>query len=221
MLIRARTAVWRAWRRWRRLGGVFTEPESSDRARRLTARWSELWPDSEPAGHLFKWQYPERWIRFHTLPEGKRYADTPAEYEVILGRHLTALGELVAPDEVSELLLIAEEWGRYGYAGGWTQNTTVEWWPWRTYTDPEEDEDGLPPNTTYFWVGGVATMDELASLLRGAADDQAEFIVAPQTLDWIYVPYDGGADVLHTDLSRRDAFESAHADWRESCVDGF
>ncbi|WP_426623470.1 DUF3885 domain-containing protein [Leifsonia sp. McL0607] len=168
-----------------------------------------------------KWDSPESWVRFHSLPEGKRYADTHAKSQIILDRHLTVLQELVDSDEVSELLLIAQEWGPHDLAGGWTRHTTVEWWPWRTHTDPEQEEDEFAPSMTYFWAGGVATPTELVPLLRRAADNGAHFIVAPSSLDWIYAPYDGGADVLLSDVSRRDALATAHSDWLSPRADGF
>ncbi|WP_246273368.1 DUF3885 domain-containing protein [Phytohabitans houttuyneae] len=34
-------------------------------------------------------------MRFHTLPDSKRYPGTEAEYDIILARHHTVLTELV------------------------------------------------------------------------------------------------------------------------------
>ncbi|MCI0158491.1 hypothetical protein KNO15_17450 [Leifsonia shinshuensis] len=211
-------ALGRISRRRRRLGGDFDEPESSDRARRLTARWNEVWPGSEPAGHLLRYAYAERWVRFHSLPDGKRYAETTAESDAILDRHLTVLRELLASEESSALVLIAQEWDRADLAGGWTRTAPVAWWPWRTHTEP--DEDGLPSLTTYFWAADARTPTDLAPLLRLVADDRAHLLVAPPSLEWIYAPYDGGADIVLADRSRRDGLAAAHPDWLSPRPDG-
>ncbi|WP_443611862.1 DUF3885 domain-containing protein [Acrocarpospora catenulata] len=47
----------------------------------LSARWQANWPDCPPVAHELKRFYASRWVRFHSLPESKRYADTPAEAE--------------------------------------------------------------------------------------------------------------------------------------------
>jgi hypothetical protein len=36
----------------------------------------------------------DRWVRFHSLPESKRYPDSQAEYAIELDRHYTVLSEL-------------------------------------------------------------------------------------------------------------------------------
>lgn len=49
-------------------------------------------------------------MRFHSLPDGKRYAETAAESDVILDRHLAVLRDLLPENESPRLLLIAQEW---------------------------------------------------------------------------------------------------------------
>lgn len=60
----------------------------------LCDRWQLNWPDCPPVGHELKRFYASRWVRFHSLPESKRYADTPAEYDSLLHRHNTVLSAL-------------------------------------------------------------------------------------------------------------------------------
>lgn len=50
----------------------------------LTAAWEGRWSGIRPIGHELSYAQPGRWIRFHSLPESKRYADTEAEYAEIL-----------------------------------------------------------------------------------------------------------------------------------------
>lgn len=40
----------------------------------------------------------DQWVRFHSLPRSKRYADTLSEYQILLDRHNTVLSELKARD---------------------------------------------------------------------------------------------------------------------------
>ncbi|WP_327374506.1 hypothetical protein OG393_11190 [Streptomyces sp. NBC_01216] len=67
-------------------------------------RLTRLWRDRTPAGPLLprelKTAYAEGWVRFHSLPESKRYAENEAEYAVLLDRYNTVLDELFAGGEV-------------------------------------------------------------------------------------------------------------------------
>ena len=36
-----------------------------------------------------------RWVRFHSLPGSKRYAENEAEYACVLSRHNVVIGELL------------------------------------------------------------------------------------------------------------------------------
>jgi hypothetical protein len=64
-------------------------------------------PECPPIAHRLRDHYPERWVRFHSLPGSKRFADTADEYATTLDRHNTVLTES-APG--ASLLVITCEW---------------------------------------------------------------------------------------------------------------
>ncbi len=53
--------------------------------------------------------FPQRWVRFHSLPESKRYAENENEYNTILQRHNAVLDYLAKSGE--SLWLISTELG--------------------------------------------------------------------------------------------------------------
>ena len=61
---------------------------------RLDALWAARWPTTAPVGHLLRDQHRDRWVRFHSLPESKRYPDSEDEYATVLARHHAVLDEL-------------------------------------------------------------------------------------------------------------------------------
>jgi hypothetical protein len=111
----------------------------------LTASWARRWPAGRPFADEFKSHYPQRWVRFHSLPGSKRYPDTEDEYATSLARHRTVLGELSAGPQV---LVITADWTE-------TEVPTSSRWPrraeiapraqhWRTIVEhPEPDSDEL------------------------------------------------------------------------------
>ncbi|WP_049064765.1 DUF3885 domain-containing protein, partial [Acinetobacter baumannii] len=50
-------------------------------------QWKFFYPNKLPISHCFRQYFSQFWFRIHSLPESKRYADTPAEYELLLNRH--------------------------------------------------------------------------------------------------------------------------------------
>lgn len=56
--------------------------------------WDRCFPNCEPIGHHLRVAFAARWVRFHSLPGSKRYAENDAEYAEVLTRHNTILGEL-------------------------------------------------------------------------------------------------------------------------------
>ena len=52
----------------------------------FSKQWLFHYPDSPPVSHWFKWAYPDRWFRIHSLPKSKRYADNDTEWKILLER---------------------------------------------------------------------------------------------------------------------------------------
>jgi hypothetical protein len=60
----------------------------------VRAAWQRRWPQCPAIAHRLRVCYPERWVRFHSLPGSKRHAEAASEYAIILDRHNTVPTEL-------------------------------------------------------------------------------------------------------------------------------
>ena len=78
--------------------GVAGEPGGAAAGTEVLRYLSEIWQERmgkrTPLAHEFVTEHRERWVRFHSLPESKRYASDQAERRTILERHYTVFGEL-------------------------------------------------------------------------------------------------------------------------------
>jgi hypothetical protein len=162
----------------------------------LTAAWEGRWSGIRPIGHELSYAQPGRWIRFHSLPESKRYADTEAECAGILARHTTVMRELTGG--IDEVLVVTCSWSgdqRPVEREPELEATSGAAEHWRSVLT----DDSLPdePQWTHLFVQSMRLDDErLSRLLRLVADDgTAGVIVADRDWRWLYHPYDGGADV--------------------------
>jgi hypothetical protein len=179
----------------------------------LSALWDQQWPGCSKLPYALR-SVRDRWVRFHALPESKRYPDTEDEYEIVLARHNTVLAELVAGPEV--LVVTA------GYSDApqpcepLRSPETVVVHPDATYwTSVCIDDDPGFESWMHLYVSRVGwSVGCLDRLLRQVADDViANVVVADAALRWLYHPYDGGMDVMLQSTTDHDALQERHRDW--------
>src|SRR5215208_4167866 len=80
--------------------------------------WGEHFPGSAPVGFMLRQIYDERWLRIHSLPESKRYADTVGEYAELLRRHNQVATDALGDGSRCYLIegfRVASEEGRRGW----------------------------------------------------------------------------------------------------------
>jgi hypothetical protein len=185
----------------------------------LSARWAAAWRNCRPVGHELRGCLHDRWVRFHSLPDSKRYADTEGEYAELLRRHLTVLSELLSRDGTTaerELLVVTASWSG-GPAPAPRGAELAGVLPSADYWTSVVTDDSMPGEEiwTHLWVSAAHFPGEdLSRLLRAVADDvTAGIIITTADMGWLYHPYDGGADVIAATAGHRDELLRAHRDW--------
>ena len=61
--------------------------------------WDHCFPGCPPIGYELRELSAERWARFHSLPESRRYPADQADHDELLTRHNVILGELARPGD--------------------------------------------------------------------------------------------------------------------------
>ncbi|MFT4087897.1 MAG: hypothetical protein QM658_12260 [Gordonia sp. (in: high G+C Gram-positive bacteria)] len=189
------------------------------------AAWRARWGDLRPIGYELRGQVPDRWVRFHSSPESKGWAETDAERAEMQRRHLAVLADLCEESgtPADALVMLTESWS-------WSQKrekreklakrlrrVLPESAHWRTLrSDP--DDGGV-------WKHSYATSTtldsrELRALLRMVARDRAQVIICPESAAWLYHPYYAGGDVIALDVAIRDRLRDKRADWLSSLPSG-
>jgi len=180
----------------------------------LIRAWTEAWPAVLPLAHELKEVFEDRWVRFHSLPESKRYADSPDEDEIVLRRHNVVLNELCAG--VDEILVIANNVSSTPYPSTASPEFAEllpahAFWtsvPWH-YSDPDLLFAHLYASRRP-WEPGA--LDDVLDAV--AEEEMFGVIITPTDLRWLYHPYAGGADIILPTVAERDALAAAHAEWR-------
>ncbi|MFI2363049.1 hypothetical protein [Promicromonospora sp. NPDC019610] len=226
-LMGASNLLWDARRWWARVPSRACEivagvrglqmPQSDGSWDWFTGAWTAGAGDAIPVSWSVRPHNAERWVRFHSLPDSKRYADTEDEYQLLLDRHFQVLTALRGEDR-SELIAVHARWDARGrfQATSEFRRVAQDWDFWRIFSDEQEDEaDNLA--TLYAFVRQLPLdRDVLDPLLRRVADDIDRTVFTNEAVEWIYAPYDGGADVIARTSADRDALRSQHAGWLSS-----
>ncbi|MER5639081.1 hypothetical protein ABT095_19200 [Kitasatospora sp. NPDC002227] len=159
-------------------------------------------------------------MRFHSLPDSKRYAEHEGEYQVLLERQHTVLADLGAPPQ---LVVVTCEWGDQVEPAGRPQEleALAPGTYWRTVSEVDATDPGSQLHTHLYAGIMPNTTVALDPLLRSVADYRtADIIIAPVSLAWLAHPYDGGVDVIARDTAEREALKARHSDWLSRRPDG-
>ncbi len=163
-------------------------------------------------------------MRFHSLPESKRYPKNVAEYAMVLDRHNRVLGELAQTGRPVILLTTA-----YSDTSQPVQRQP-EWQaldptalPWRTVPMHEVDGgDFVDPTywhvsaSVWEWQPGV-----FDAVVRLVADDvAANVMIVAADCRWLLHPYDGGMDVIAESSAVRDNLKLLYPQWLSPRPDG-
>ncbi len=186
----------------------------------LTRRWRQSWPECPPLGQVLRHRVPDRWVRFHTLPSGRRFPTTAAEYQEVLHRYNTVLADLVDESRSAAIYLVTVEYGSGDLAAG-TEPIHVGLHrgavAWMRAADPADPDLAyqLHVSRESFTPGG------LDGLLRYVAEDRtSDVVIADDALCWLFCPYDGGMDVIAPSIGQRDRLAERFAPWLSERADG-
>lgn len=62
--------------------------------------WESSFNSTPPLGFVLRQAFHSRWIRFHSLPHGKRYAQTKQEMQALIDRNFAVASRLFTPASV-------------------------------------------------------------------------------------------------------------------------
>ena len=184
--------------------------------------WQERFPNCEPISHLLRTAFRDRWVRFHSLPESKRYPEDASEYQMVLQRHSCILAELIGSERSVVLLTTGysetpQPVRTYRKLDTLDPNAQ----PWRTVAVHELEGDTDPNYWHVFasaWEWRSGLFDPLIRL--GADDVVANVMIVHPDCRWLLHPYDGEMDVIAESPAERGQLWSAHKDWLSARADG-
>ncbi len=194
---------------------------------KLQNHWTRHFSGVLPLADTFRTTFEDRWVRFHSFPESKRYAQSEMEYQTIFLRHNALLAHL---QKETKLILITAFYSENSTPKKDTCSASAKLFEldpnakhWQTLALHEIDSElGSECYRHLFaseWNWSPAVFDPILKLV---ADDVVRniFILSLES-NWIYYPYDGGADVICTSTSERNLVRKEFSQWLSDRPDGF
>ncbi|OUS24530.1 hypothetical protein A9Q99_24345 [Gammaproteobacteria bacterium 45_16_T64] len=185
----------------------------------LNKYWGGHLDGCEALAHELKNTFNERWVRFHALPDSKRYPSTENEYQEIFSRHNSVLNELNR--SADDLLVILPEY-KESKIPGKLESELEKVFPvyeyWRTLDQFEE--------CGVYWHLHVARVSsgsgKLNKLFRLVANDEvANILIVVLAGNSVYHPYDGGADIILPSIKIRDELKLKIVQWLSKHPEGY
>lgn len=171
------------------------------------ARWRAWYPGAVPRGWAMR-PHRDRWLRVHSLPEGKRYPETEGERRLLLSRHNAAADAIVGAE--SCVLLGYDDVGRYTLPSdhplrGWLPDAPPVM---RLAPEGEDAEAASIFAGRVSWRPGI-----LDGPLLEVAEDRLRLMLLSWESGAAYAPYDGGADLFRSSQAERDVARARFSDW--------
>lgn len=187
----------------------------------LNQLWSESFDGLAPLAYELKHQLSDRWVRFHSLPESKRYPENELDYAEILTRYNKIIKEHFGLN--TQLYVVIPE-----YSG-----TKIPFKPeeklrkmfrnaeyWQTVDRCQEYGE------EFYWHFYVASLNysgyELNAFLRLIANDEvANCFVVAENSRTLFHPYDGGSDSILASTEERNKLKEKFSHWLSNHPEGF
>ncbi len=185
---------------------------------RFWGDWNRFHPDCTPIGYRLKSQAESRWLRFHSLPESKRYPETPTEEAILLDRQTRIAQEVLG--ENTPCWMVLESWHdlfrkpvlpfrnyhyyllqhrtrrRFGFKGVGVVDVPEDDCHFRVYATPRK------------WHAHA-----FDDLLLEIADDKLDMFWVSRVTGAIFAPYDGGVDLILPDPAQKEELRQTYAEW--------
>jgi hypothetical protein len=188
--------------------------------------WAKNFPEIPPINHLFKHLLKDRWLRIHSLPNAKRYAETDEEWSVLLHRQNTVFTDLMPVDAslfiVSGIYSNEEKVFEASVFDELSYFKTLKFNELDTLDMFKLSGDWYDEGVKFTpcFAEEIYTPHKFDSILKSIANDEWRlFFINPSNLS-IIAPYDGGVDLIFKDAEIRHFYQKKYAHWLSEREDG-
>jgi hypothetical protein len=184
--------------------------------------WKSNYSATFPLGYEVVAENPEKRFRIHSLPLSKRYADTEAEYQIILDRQNELFDAVIG--EGTDIILLfctfTNDLSNKNYVGirDYSDFKLTETLDLNKKCPEEEYPKGF--SMRIFIKSEKWKKGNRDKILKQIADDEIKVLFICPSKKRIIAPYDGGIDVIMENETKRNEFKLRYKKWLSYREDG-
>ncbi len=171
--------------------------------------WETNFKNIPPLGHELRSGLQNRWIRFHALPDAKRYADTALERKTIIERANKLADELLGNNSECWLVGSCEAWDDEGNGAvnNLRKRYSLEYaFDWSEVLEGEEQHSFHVKRVT--WVS-----NQFDDIFESIAEDRERALFVNTTTNAVFAPYDGGYDLITNGRTHVENLKHKFSHW--------
>lgn len=169
-----------------------------------------------PIGACLRTDHRERWLRLHSLPESKRYAENESERSEVRRRAWAAASEVLPSGE--PVWLVTYPFGDEG------NELRLDEAPWMVFEQVGRYEHALFEDVgplTMYAAHATWPHPDFERLIDAIAQDALRAVWISATTGEVFAPYDGGIDLVVETLQRMQSLRRVFPpDWFSRRPDG-
>jgi hypothetical protein len=188
--------------------------------------WAKNFPEIPPINHLFKHLLKNSWLRIHSLPEAKRYAETDEEWAILLERQNTVFADLMPKN--AKICIVS---GIYSNAEKVFEKEVFKGLPYFKALNFKELEVLDMGKISSDWhdegifftpcfVEEKYEPNQFDSILKSIANDEWRLFFLDPKSGRIIAPYDGGVDIIFEEGGPLSIFRKKYENWVSKREDG-
>lgn len=190
-------------------------------------KWNMIFPHKLPIKYLFKYYFSENWLRIYSLPQAKRYAENPIELQQLLQHQNQIFSDCFDSEMIIHIVSGCYSHGEIK-SSDHSQNPLSRYdfeigTPIHLHSaDPFYFDDG-ENNDRYFtphFVQSIWKQNLHNDLLIKIADDETDAFFISFEKNIIIAPYDGGIDLITSDVKLINRLRQRYASYLSSREDG-
>ena len=188
----------------------------------LNKYWQSSYKDFVPEAHNLKHTYKDRWVRFHALPDSKRYPESTEEYAEILRRYRKLLIETCGADET--LYVVIPEYSESKLPGKPEAEAAKLFKDTQYWISAPQHEEGDEDEFYWHLHADISSISNpsLEELFRLVADEViGNVLLIDINNNVVMHPYDGGIDVIMANSMLRDDMKSKYKKWLSTHPEGY
>jgi hypothetical protein len=182
--------------------------------------WKKYFPDVPPIGHVLREQYKLRWVRFHGLPQSKRYATSLPEKRMIRSRANILAGELFKDDASIWIIHTINTWAPQASESVQTKLHALGLKEVGKDIDPSKDED--QNEIAVFAFQSIWEHGRYDAFFDMVAEDELDaLLIIGEQSGQVLAPYDGGFDLIMKHESLLPEMKDRWSSWLSARPDGY